>query len=103
MKNIINRWNLLDYFFFEIDKLFKAVKEIQGIPDTECIIEAETKYLKAENESLKALQYPKRVIKSGKNYVCPNKRCGILISSVLVDNYRIKFCPECGQRIYNVI
>ena len=102
MKNIAKEWNMFDTLLFKIDSMIDKVKKIRADEkiDYEEIIEAETKYLKTENELLKSLQYPKQIIKSNKNYICPNKNCEIEISSVLVEKYKIKFCPECGQRIY---
>lgn len=102
MKNIAKEWNILDMLLYKIDSLIVKIKKI-GTDDNisyEEIIEAETKYLKTENELLKSLQYPRQVIKVDKNYICPNKRCNIVIPYVLIEKYKIKFCPECGQRIY---
>ena len=100
MKKIYTKWNILDYIFFIMDQLVNLAIEYKTEPDVECMIEAETKYLKAENESLMELQYPKKVIKDERNYCCPNSKCKKEISSVLIEKYKIKFCPECGQRIY---
>lgn len=100
MKHIYTKWNILDNLFFSIEQLISIAMEYKTKPDVECMIEAETQFLKIENESLKSLQYPKQVFKSNKNYICPNHHCKKEISSVLVEKYRIKFCPECGQRIY---
>lgn len=102
MKSIINEWNALDNFFYGIDKLIKVIKEMQAEPDVESMVEAETRYLKTENESLKSLQYPKQVIKAEENYSCPNKRCNTEISRELIIDFKIKYCPECGQRIYYI-
>ena len=100
IKNILTEWNSLDKLFYKIDLFIISIKSYKQAPDAEYMIEAETKYLKAENETLKALQYPKKIIKDGKNYYCPNSKCKEEISSVLIEKYKVKFCPECGQRIY---
>lgn len=103
MKNIFANWNLIDTCFYKLDTFYLTIKELLSDrePDVELIIESETDYLKKENETLKELQYPRKLKSNeNKNYICPNKRCGISISALLVENYRIKFCPECGQRIF---
>ena len=100
IKNILTDWNILDQLFYKIDLFIISIKNYKQTPDAECMIEAETRYLKAENKSLMELQYPKKVIKAEKNYCCPNSKCKKEISSVLIEKYKIKFCPECGQRIY---
>lgn len=99
-KDMLIDWNILDKIFYKIDLFLINIKSYKQTPDAECMIEAETKYLKTENESLKELQYPKKVIKEERGYCCPNSKCKEEISSVLIEKYKIKFCPECGQRIY---
>lgn len=100
ISDLLKRWNFLDSLFSYLDQIINRILQHKAGPDVECMIEAETKYLKAENKSLKELQYPKKVIKDERNYCCPNSKCKKEISSVLIEKYRIKFCPECGQRIY---
>ena len=99
---IISKWNSLDNFFFRLEELIIKVLECFEVnePDVESIIQAETNYLKAENDLLKELQYPKKVEKEDKSYLCPNRKCRKEIAGILVERYRIKYCPECGQRIY---
>lgn len=102
---IITKWNAIDSIIFTLEKQTKKMIDIvkdyrEEEPDAEVMIEAETKYLKEENEALKVLQFPKKAVKAEKNYICPNTKCGIEISGLLIDQYKIKFCPECGQRIY---
>ncbi len=103
MKNITEEWNLFDTLLFKFDLLIVKVRDIKADNniDYEEIIEAETKHLKKENESLKTLQYPKKVKQDDNNYFCPNSRCNEKISSILINKFNIKYCPECGQRIYN--
>lgn len=100
INKILNKWNILDHLFFKIDKLYQELREMPEEPTVEYMIEIETKYLKEENMLLKALQYPKKVIKDEQNYCCPNYKCKKEIPNVLIEKYRVKFCPECGQRIY---
>lgn len=102
MRDFVKEWNPLDTIFFKLGQGIGKVKDILSHeePDVESIIAAETKHLNEENEQLKELQYPKQVEKINKNYICPNMNCQIEISSTLVEQYRIKHCPECGQRIY---
>lgn len=102
VRNIVKEWNWLDCFFSKLDN---AIEKITGCfgkeePDVEFMIEAETNHLKEENKLLKKLQYPRAVRKIGNIYLCPNIRCGVEISDLLIEKYGIKHCPECGQRIF---
>lgn len=97
MKDIVNEWNLLDTFLYKLDIVTFKMREAFGKPDAESIIEAETAYLKKENEQLKKRGYPRPVIKLDRNYFCP--KCNTGITKVL-EQYQIKYCPECGQRIF---
>lgn len=82
-------------------KISLALKESRAdLPDVEIMIDAETSYLQEENRKLKKLSYPKPVIKSDDSYFCPNPKCHIKISNILIDQYQIKYCTECGQRIF---
>lgn len=104
--SMATRWNILDSIILTIEmyteKILNSVKENREEPDVEIMIEAETKHLKEENNSLKELLYPKVIIKKESKYFCPNKKCQIEISGILVEKYNIKYCPECGQRIYRM-
>lgn len=103
MRNfLVKEWNLIDTICYKLDYAVSKVKTtlMYEEPDVESIIEAETNHLKAENDLLKELQYPKKVEKEDKNYLCPNRKCRKEIAGILVERYRIKYCPECGQRIY---
>lgn len=107
IKKINASWNALDSIIYILEnktnQLISDIKERKKtLPNPEEMIEAETQYLKSENKKLKELQFPKKIVRTdeGRNYICPNKKCNISISGILVEQYKIKFCPECGQRIY---
>lgn len=65
VEKISTKWNIMDSFFSVMEnnaaKLISEIRESkEELPDPEEMIEAETKYLRAENEKLKALQFPKK-------------------------------------------
>ncbi|MCI6554028.1 MAG: hypothetical protein MR430_10920 [Lachnospiraceae bacterium] len=101
-KLFTTKWNPLDTLFYKLDKAVDGLRESfsQEEADVEDIIAAETSHLKHENEQLKELQYPKVARKTQCGYRCPNKRCGIEIDKELLERYKTKFCPDCGQRVY---
>lgn len=103
--NIAAKWNIIDTLIykteFALHKIFNTFKENQyGLPDTEIMIDAATSHLKEENRKLKKLSYPKPVIRSGEDYFCPNPKCHLKIPDILMEQYQIKYCIECGQRIF---
>lgn len=104
-KDIFIKWNLLDSFFNAIDKTAEYLKDSISTeePDAEYMIKVQTEHLSNQNERLKKLQVPRLLKKlpDNDNYYCPN--CNIEILHLLVHKYKIKFCPECGQRIYTNI
>ena len=104
LRDIVKEWNPLDTFLYKLDIEIGKVREIffDKEPDVETMIEAETNHLRKENESLRELQYPKLIRKkeNSNNYICPNIKCNNEIHPVLIEQYRVKFCPECGQRIF---
>lgn len=105
MSNFVAKWNILDTLIYKTEsmaqKKFNAFKENQNrLPDAEMMIDAATSYLQEENRKLKKLSYPKAVIKSGGSYFCPNPKCHSEISDILIEQYRIKYCTECGQRLF---
>lgn len=100
----MQKWNAVDkiIFYFEnkISDLFGvsyATSHKKDDIDVETIIAAETDHLREENEKLKRLQRPGRIICKDDSYECPH--CENKIVNELLDEYRIKFCPECGKRI----
>ncbi len=105
MSNIVAKWNILDTFIYKVEstlhKKFNILKENQSeLPDAEIMINAATNHLKEENRELKKLSYPKPVIRSGGDYFCPNSKCHLKIPNTLIEQYQIKYCIECGQRIF---
>ena len=102
MKNIIKEWNQIDSFFSRLDSLMEKISGCfaKEMPDVELMIEAETNYLKKENGLLKNLQFPKAIEKSENTYLCPNSKCHTKILDILIEEYGVKHCPECGQRIF---
>lgn len=102
MRDIVSEWNFLDTFLYKLDMAIAKVKEVLSPkePDVESIIEIETSYLKKENEQLKELYYPKSITVQDRSYYCPNRKCKTEIEVILIEQYRIKHCPKCGQRIF---
>lgn len=102
--SVTQKWNAADKFIFYIEN---KISDLFGVSyatshkdddvDVETIIAAETEHLREENEKLKQLQRPGRVICNEDGYACPN--CENQIANELLDEYGIKFCPECGKRI----
>jgi hypothetical protein len=102
MRYIVSEWNFLDTFIYKLDVKIAKIKEFifPDEPDVEFMIEVETSYLKKENEQLKELHYPKGITVQDRSYYCPNRKCKTKIENILIEQYRIKHCPECGQRIF---
>lgn len=96
------KWNYFDqliYFiesFLNHERKYVASHKEEDV-DAETMIAAETQYLKSENEKLKKLQIPGRIICADTKFYCPH--CQKEIHSLLIVKYQIKFCPECGKRI----
>ncbi len=53
--------------------------------------------LQEEITYYRAHQRPGRIVEQHGTYCCP--ACRKYIASELIDNYKIKYCPECGKRI----
>lgn len=101
-RNFVVGWNRLDSVIFKIEQTvahmareFKESRE--ELPNAEEMIEAATKQLQEENNTLKKLHDPGKIICLDNKYYCPH--CNRQIANKLVEDYRIKFCPECGKRI----
>lgn len=95
-------WNYIDQLIYSFESFLKrggeyAASHKKENIDVETMIEAETEYLKSENEELKKLQMPGRIICEDTKFYCPH--CQEEIHSLLIEKYQIKFCPECGKRI----
>lgn len=96
------KWNKIDQCLYALEQIAAKWKESHGQLhedpiDAETMIEAETAYLRSENEKLKKLQQPGHIICDNNKYYCPH--CGMEISSLLLDEFKIKYCPECGKRV----
>lgn len=94
---------ILDSICYKVEQLAKvfhkiAVNKKDDIPDIELMIAAENQHLYIENKQLKKKQYPSRLVKNDKDYLCPDCNYHIRVEMAVVD--RIKYCPECGKRIY---
>lgn len=95
-------WNYIDQLIFSFENLIKeggryATSHKEKDIDAETMIAAETEHLRTENEELKKLQMPGRIICKDEKYYCPH--CQKEIHSLLVEQYKTKHCPECGKRI----
>lgn len=103
MKDFVKKWNWIDNILYQFEYTINKIKENIAFdePDVESIIETETNHLRSENNLLKELQYPKQIKEENRQYFCPNQKCRIEIERILIEQYRIKYCPECGQRIYS--
>lgn len=95
--NISSRWNIVDQMFFMIEKTIKSIHE--GIcdaaseePDVELMIEAETKYLRYENEKLKKREIPLYLIEKENKVLCPKCR-------EQLQNLDVNYCSNCGHRV----
>ncbi|MCM1125021.1 MAG: hypothetical protein NC429_00980 [Lachnospiraceae bacterium] len=102
MKVKPKEWNYIDQLIYSFESFLKrekehAVSHRDEDIDTETMIAAETEHLKTENEELKKLQMPGRVLLIGNKYYCPH--CREEIHSTLIEKYKTKYCPECGKRI----
>ena len=87
---------MLDTVIYYIEIFAVRIKlrlQEEAEPAVEEIIDAETQYLQEEITYYRAHQRPGRI----GTYCCP--ACRKYIASELIDNYKIKYCPECGKRI----
>lgn len=95
------QWNYIDQLIYSFEDFLKKRRHMtlhkEEDIDVEMMIAAETEHLKSENEELKKLQTPGRIICKDEKYYCPH--CQEEIHSLLIEKYQIKHCPECGKRI----
>lgn len=101
-RNITARWNRLDKIIFQTEKtvshIIDELKESREVlPDPEEMIAAATEQLQKENDILKQLQEPGRIIIYESKYYCPH--CRNHIADELLEHYHIRYCPECGKNI----
>lgn len=100
MQRYVKNWNMLDTVIYYIEIFAVRIKlrlQEEAEPAVEEIIDAETHYLQEEITYYRAHQRPGRIVDQQGRYCCPECRNGI--ASELVDDYKIKYCPECGKRI----
>lgn len=94
-------WNYIDQLIYSFEDFLKrrhyATSHKKEDIDAETMIAAQTEHLKSENEELKKLQLPGRIICKDNKFYCPH--CQKEIHSLLVEQYKTKYCPECGKRI----
>lgn len=101
MKKIEKNWNVVDTVIFSIEKqIYAIIESLRSNRDTidpEEMILAATEHLQNENEELKKYRIPEKIIivEHGQ-YTCPN--CRKEVHHELLKKYKIKYCPECGQR-----
>ena len=91
------KWNKIDSAIFFFERRFKelgiAFADSRAVePDVELMIQAETKYLRNENEYLKKREFPAYLIKDDERYLCPKCKTEIRDTNV-------KYCSNCGHRI----
>ncbi len=100
MQRYVKNWNLLDTAIYYIEIFAAKIKQHlheEAEPAVEEIIDAETQYLQEEIIHYRAHQRPGWIVDQQGTYCCPECRKGI--ASELIDDYKIKYCPECGKRI----
>ncbi len=102
-----HNWSYIDQIIYSFEAHLKRTKQKYAIShkedeiDVETMIAAETDHLKAENDRLKQIMQPGRIICSEGKYYCPH--CQFEISSLVdretIEENKIKHCTECGKRI----
>lgn len=91
--NFAANWNRLDSFIFFCESRIKDIitEQKEDEPDVELMIQAETEYLRRENEDLKKREIPVYLIEEDGQYFCPKCRMKIMDA--------VKYCPNCGHRV----
>lgn len=91
--NFAANWNRLDSFIYLCESKIKDIitEQKEDEPDVELMIQAETEYLRRENEDLKKREFPTYLIEEDGRYFCPKCRMEILDA--------VKYCPNCGHRV----
>lgn len=91
--NFAANWNRLDSFIFFCESKIRDIitEQKEEEPDVELMIEAETEYLRRENEDLKKREIPVYLIEEDGQYFCP--KCRIEIKDA------VKYCQNCGHRV----
>lgn len=91
--NFAANWNRLDSFIFFCESKIRDIitEQKEEEPDVELMIEAETEYLRRENEDLKKREIPVYLIEEDGQFFCP--KCRIEIKDA------VKYCQNCGHRV----
>lgn len=91
--NFAANWNRLDSFIFFCESKIRGIvtEQKEEEPDVELMIEAETEYLRRENEDLKKREIPVYLIEEDGQFFCP--KCRIEIKDA------VKYCQNCGHRV----
>lgn len=91
--NFAANWNRLDSFIFFCESKIRGIvtEQKEEEPDVELMIEAETEYLRRENEDLKKREIPVYLIEEDGRYFCPKCRMEIMDA--------VKYCSNCGHRV----
>lgn len=96
----VTKWNVIDTIIYKteniISRIASGIRESKDeLPDPEEMILAATKELQEENDELKKLRIPEKLIKSEIGMMCPI--CHRVVEDV--NENGIRFCSGCGQRI----
>ena len=102
MTNYIAEWNIFDSMIYKaeniVTKITSGIKDSKDeLPDAEEMITAATAQLQQENNELKEIRMPGKLIKHGENYACPD--CGREITKPYIIQQEIRFCAGCVKRI----
>lgn len=94
--NYVSNWNLLDSIIFFCENKLHQVREAvrdskEAEPDVELMIQAETEYLRTENENLKKREIPVYMIEEDGTCFCP--KCRNKLSP------QVRYCANCGHRV----
>lgn len=90
-------WNYIDQLIYSFESFIYATSHKTDEIDVETMIRAETEHLRHENDELRKLQEPGRIVCSDEKYFCPH--CKKQIPSEAVHSYKTKYCLKCGKRV----
>lgn len=92
--NFAADWNPLDSFIYFCESRIKNImaEQKEEEPDVELMIQAETEFLRKENDRLKKRELPIWLIEKDGMLLCP--KCNASLSDP-----DIRYCPNCGHRV----
>lgn len=92
--NFVANWNLLDSFIYFCESRIESIiaEQKEEEPDVELMIQAETEFLRKENDSLKRRELPIRLIEKDGMFLCP--KCNATFSDP-----NVRYCASCGHRV----